>query len=219
RGHGPPVVISVLCVPGADPRVGHSDVQEGKQTGVLLERVALSSADVLRDMIPMARWRLGAGAIGPELRDLRLVRRARGAGLCAERLDLVVVGSPLRALEGGRSRGTELRVIHHCEGRAISPLRQQIRRKGGWRGYPLARAAALRRRNRRVGTVPSAPGQDLFRDGFSALDAHVLLRAVGNGPKCRRMEIVEIGGVGGKERNEYCVSRGTGGGCQRSARR
>src|SRR5438094_2411871 len=78
RGDGPPVVVSVLGVPDADARVGHRDIQEGKQAGVLLERVALSGADPLSDMIPMARWRLGAGAIGPELRALRLVRRAGG---------------------------------------------------------------------------------------------------------------------------------------------
>ena len=56
----------VFGIPGADGGIAHRDVQQREQPGVLFQRVAPSIGDNLRNTVPMAWRRLGAGTVGPE---------------------------------------------------------------------------------------------------------------------------------------------------------
>ena len=173
RGYRSPEVEGVLGVPRANGSVGHRDVQERKQPSVFLERVALRVGNNLRNAVPVAGRRFGAGAVGPEQGDLGLLFCARRANSRAELLDLIVVRCVSLAIESRRARRTELRAAAHCKRHNESPLRQQIRKERRRGRHPHAGTAAARWRDDSIGTIIRARGEYLVRDEFTPYDAGV----------------------------------------------
>ena len=75
--YGTPKVERVLGIPGTNGGIGHGNVQQSEEPGVLFQRIAANAGNSLRNTIPVTRRRLCPSAIGPEQSDLRLLFRAR----------------------------------------------------------------------------------------------------------------------------------------------
>src|SRR6266480_7278525 len=192
---------------------------KGKQPCVFFQCVALCGSDNLRNTVPVAWRRFGAGAVGPEQGDLSLLFCARRADSRAEFLDLVVIRRVLLTVEGGRARRTELRAAAHCKRRDESPLRQQIGKKCRRSRHPHARPAAARWRDYGIGTIVGARGEDLVRDEFTPHDACRLLWPIGDCSENRGMKRIEAGCRSREQIYERLVRCGASSGFKRRAGR
>src|SRR5258707_4335842 len=69
RRDRPPEIIGILCVPGTNGGISHGKVQQCKEPGVAVKRIAARGRDFPGDAIPMSRWGLRPRAVGPEERN------------------------------------------------------------------------------------------------------------------------------------------------------
>src|SRR6266567_4384204 len=196
--HRSPEAEAVFGVPGADGGIGHSQVQQGKQARIFLQRIAFGRRYVLGYAVPVA-WRcFSAGAISPEQGYLGLVGRAGGVGGSAHLFDFIYLCSVPGTGKGGRSRRTELGAGGHAEWPQESPLRQQIGSKDRRGGHPRTGPTADRRRDGRVEAVRGACGQGPGRNGFTPGYARLFLRVIWQAGKVGSVDDIESGLLSGK---------------------
>ena len=145
-GDRPPEVVVVLGVPADDGGVGHGDVEQRRTAGRSRPGELPAPRPPLGDLVPVARRRGGAGAVGPEPGDLASGRPCArcwcGAPSASTSSD---GGRVLRAVKRRRGGGAELRRRVMANGVTPGPLRQQ------GRGMKPAASAATGRSPRRVG--------------------------------------------------------------------
>ncbi|HRF11815.1 MAG TPA: hypothetical protein PLR37_06745, partial [Candidatus Accumulibacter phosphatis] len=94
----------VLGVPGRDRGVGQRDIQLREEARVGGQAVALRRRQRRGDAVPVARRRIGAGAVGPEARDLGQIAGRGIAGEVAEDDGKSVVAKGQRQV--GEAEGT-----------------------------------------------------------------------------------------------------------------
>ena len=146
RRDRPPELVVVLGLEDADQRVVHRLRHRRVQPGVLRHVATRRLRHRLHHAVVDRRQR-----VFPEARDLGLLGAAPAAGARAHRADLVVLGGPGAAGEGGRRGGPELGRARHQPGLALPPLRNGRRRRRhvGAGGRVRTVASPVWRRHRR----------------------------------------------------------------------
>ncbi len=114
----PPEVVEVAGFPTCDEAVRHGHIQQGKEPGTVPWVEVGGSRHNARDPVPT-----GDGTLVPEAGDGALLGAARGAGLIAEALDLIVVPRVLRTRQRRGTRRPELRGGSESERRHMAPSR------------------------------------------------------------------------------------------------
>ena len=179
-----PEIVGVFGIEAGDDGVAGYDVQQGKEPGVVNKAVF--------------RWHDGAGHSVflrrsrrlPQQGEVGLLRRANGAIQVPDGSDLVDIGGVLRAGQGGRRAGPELRRAAHRERNEHGHLREHrgqraVGIRGCRRRTPHSGGAATQvARKRRGETVCASPGQnfvgDVLAPGATSCDGNAVATVAGN---------------------------------------
>ena len=187
RGDRPPEAVEVLRVPHGDDRVGLAHVDRGEHPGGV-DDVQVPHGH----LVSQRRVELDGGVAGEEQRGARLLRRARGRGRRAERLDLgEVAGVAGRGQRRRWSRFAELGAAAHQQRGDASHPRHGHRQERRGRGPPDARGRRLGEQHGCVAPVVRAHGDQVVGGEGAECDAARLGLAVG--------DLRKRGGVGGVE--------------------
>ena len=212
RRHGAPEVVEVLGVPAGNGSIGQRHVELRHQACIGTQAVALGCGHLRGNLSPVARGRVAARTVGPELGLLGLVGRARAAGGAAQALHFDDGGRVGGRIQAGRWRRAELVARGQCEGRHLAPLRvlRHAVQRGG--GAPLAELGAAVVRDKVQIAVVGPDVDHGARDAVAQGDAGRLGGAVGDGGQAGGERGVELGALAGVEAVEHAVSR-LGGSC------
>src|SRR6202521_6482804 len=104
RGDWPPENVAVLAIPARDSGVGHRDIQQREQVGILGERKPAFHGNLCGNAVPV-KWSVAR----PKQREIRLILQTPRSGVDAHLKQFVEISSVLRAVERRWRRQTELR--------------------------------------------------------------------------------------------------------------
>ncbi len=180
-----------LRVPARDERIRLGGVQRSEHPGGVAVREPLRADQVEGDLVPVARWRHRAGAVGPEVGDLLLPVGERPRHV-VDLLNLRRIGG---AAKRGRRARPELRAGPQVPRPPLPGERLERQHEAGRRRHPEPRADGHRSLVDGVRPVGACARDDALADPAPTLDRLPWTLAV--------RKLVEGGGAIGEQVGEH----------------